>query len=177
MKIRILLTLAAALIAATAFAQPGTIEHTPAGCVATGEMAIMSVKTWDDGLLRAYFRRAGSADWCFVDGRNLGKLSQVTMPKFDTNEEVEYYFVVLDAKRVVAKSPRIYNARSEHRCDAPFARHAIMLTLECLPPGTNPISSAMNSAYAAGSVIGKDTGLTTQSPEGPDERRRAAGQH
>jgi hypothetical protein len=175
MKTRILLTLAAALVAVSAFAQPGSIEHTPTGCMMEGEMAIMSVETSDNGLLRSYFRRVGAADWCFVDGQNLGKASQVTLPKFDVNEQIEYYFVVIDGKRIVAKSPKIYNARSEHHCDAPFARHATMVTLECLPPGTNPFSSAMNAGYAARTVIGKDP-APVQSPEKPGEAPKAGQQ-
>jgi hypothetical protein len=175
MKIRILLTIAFAMSAVAAFAvQPGSIDHTPPGCVLEGEMAIMTVETTDDGLLRAYFRRQGSTDWCFVDGKNLGKVSQVTLPKFDNNEEIEYYFVVIDGKRIMAKSPRIYQARSEHRCDTQFARHAIIVTLECMPPGTNPIQMA--SAYAIKSIIGKDPS-PKQSPEKPDEKPRpGAGQ-
>jgi hypothetical protein len=168
MKLRILLTLATVLFAASAFAQAGTIEHTPAGCMLEGEMAIMNVETSDQGLLRAYFRRQGATDWCFVDGQNRGKASNVTLPKFDPNEQIEYYFIILDGKRVIAKSPKIYMARSEHRCDALFARHATMVTLECLPPGTNPISSALNAGYAIKTVIGKDP-APVQSPERPGE--------
>src|SRR4051794_10400285 len=132
MKIRLLLAFTTALFAGSLFAQPGSIEHTPVGCLLEGEMAIMSVETSDTGLLRAYFRRQGSTDWCFVDGRNRGKASQVTLPKFDPNEQIEYYFVVLDGKRVMAKSPKIYTARNESRCETMFARHATMVTLECL---------------------------------------------
>jgi hypothetical protein len=78
MKLRILLALVTTvLIAGPIFAQPGSIEHTPAGCMLEGEMAIMSVETADTGLLRAYFRRQGSTDWCFVDGQNRGKASTV----------------------------------------------------------------------------------------------------
>jgi hypothetical protein len=165
MKIRILLTLAFALSAVAAIAaQPGSIVHTPPGCVAEGEMPIMSVETSDDGLLRAYFRRQGSTDWCFVDGSNLGKVSQVTMPKFDNNEQIEYYFVVIEGKRVIAKSPQIYTARSEHRCEAPFARHAVMLTLECLPPGTNP--SGMSAGYAAKTLVGSPPAISPEKPTG-----------
>ena len=173
MKTRTLfLTLAFGLSAVAAFAvQPGSIEHNPPGCMVEGEMAIMSVETTDDGLLRAYFRRQGSTDWCFVDGKNLFKVSQVTLPKFDPSEEIEYYFVVLDGKRVIAKSPKIYNARNDHHCDAQFARHATIVTLECLPPGTNPISNSMSAGYAAKTIIGKDP-APTQSPETPDESNR-----
>jgi len=166
MRIRILLTLVFAMSALTMAGQPGSIEHTPPGCMVQGEMAIMSVETSDDGVLRAYFRRQGATDWCFVDGRNLGKVSQVTLPKFDPNEEIEYYFVVLEGSRVVAKSPRIYYARNESRCEAQFARHAIMLTLECLPPGTNPVSNSMAAGYSAKSIVGKDP-TPKQSPEKP----------
>lgn len=147
MKVRSLFALAIALGATAAFAQPGTIEHRPSDCLVGGEMAIMNVQTEDQGLLRAYFRRTGSTDWCSVDGKNLGPASQVTFPKFDLNEGIEYYFVVIDGKKVVAKSPKIYSTRSLAQCDAPFARHAIMLTLECLPPGTNPIANSMAAAY------------------------------
>jgi len=164
MKIRILITLAAAMCALAAFGvQPGSIDHNPMGCMLAGEMPIMQVETADQGLLRAYFRRQGSTDWCFVDGKNLGKVSQVTFPKFDPNEAIEYYFIVLDGKRIVAKSPKIYNAKNESHCDAPFARHAIMLTLECLPPGTNPTS--MSAGYAAKTIIGGPH----VSPEKPEQ--------
>jgi len=177
MKIRIILTLAFVMSAVSALAvQPGTIEHVPPGCMVEGEMAIMSVETADDGILRAYFRRQGATDWCFVDGKNLGKVSQVTLPKFDPNEAIEYYFIVLEGKRVVAKSPRIYNARNEHHCNADFARHAIMLTLECLPPGTNPISNSMSAGYAIKTIVGTDP-TPKQSPERPDQAPRpGAGQ-
>ncbi len=177
MKIRILLTLAFAMSALAAMAvQPGSIEHYPPGCMVEGEMAIMSVETVDDGILRAYFRRQGATDWCYVDGKNLGKMSQVTLPKFDPNEEIEYYFIVLEGKSIVAKSPRIYNARNDHHCDAQFARHAIMVTLECLPPGTNPISRSMSAAYATRTIVGEDP-APRQSPEKPDEAPRpGAGQ-
>lgn len=162
MKIRILLILVCAVSAVAAMgAQPGTIDHNPPGCMVEGEMPIMQVETSDPGLLRAYFRRQGATDWCFVDGKNLGKVSQVTLPKFDPNESIEYYFVVIDGKRIVAKSPQIYNARNEQRCNATFARHAIMLTLECLPPGTNP----MSAGYAAKTIIG----APPFSPEKPEQ--------
>jgi hypothetical protein len=164
MKIRILLTLAFAMCAVAAFGvQPGAIDHNPPGCMLEGEMPIMNVETADPGILRAYFRRQGATDWCFVDGKNLGKVSQVTLPKFDIGEEIEYYFVVVDGKRVVAKSPKIYNARNDHHCEAPFARHAIMLTLECLPPGTNPTS--MSAGYAAKTIIGNPPVPTPEKPE------------
>jgi hypothetical protein len=168
MKIRIVLTLAFAMCTVAAFGvQPGAIDHNPSGCMLQGEMPIMNVETVDQGVLRAYFRRQGATDWCFVDGKNLGKVSQVTLPKFDNGEAIEYYFIVIDGKRVVAKSSKIYNARNEEHCDAPFARHAIMLTLECLPPGTNPVS--MSAAYAGKTIIGQPP---TPSPEKPEQAAR-----
>ena len=86
---------------------------------------------------------------------------------------IEYYFVVIEGKRIVAKSPKIYNARNDSHCDAPFARHAIMLTLECLPPGTNPTS--MSAGYAAKTIIGNPPPFSPEKPE-QAARIRTAGQ-
>ena len=150
MKSRILLSAAMMLCGAAAFAQQqGTIDHTPESCILAGEMPVMTMSTADSGLLRAYFRRLGTTDWCSVDGRNLGKSSNVTLPSFEAGTEIEYYFVVLNGKQVVAKSPQIYRTKAMSRCDSPFARHAIMPVMECLPAGQNPIADALNAGYHA----------------------------
>jgi hypothetical protein len=169
---RILWILTLALCATAAFAaQPGTIEHTPVDCVLGGEMAILNVQTSDQGVLRAYFRRTGATDWCSVDGKNLGDQSQVTLPKFDLNEQIEYYFVVIEGKKVIAKSPKIYNTRSVAHCESPFARHSVILTLECLPPGTNPVGNSMAAAYALTGTP-KNTPPPVQSPEKPEREKK-----
>jgi hypothetical protein len=128
--------------------QQPTIEHTPGSCVLGGEMPVFNVNVNHDGLLRAFFRRVGNTDWCSVDGINLGKLSNVTLPKFDSGDEFEYYFVLIDNKRIIAKSPQIYHAKAEPVCDAPFTRHANLVSMQCLPPGSNPMATSAAAGYA-----------------------------
>lgn len=168
MKIRILLSAAILLCGASAFAQQqGVIAHTPQGCVLSGELPMMFVSTVDDGLLRAYFRRLGTIDWCSVDGKNLGKASNVIFPHFDNGTDIEYYFVVLKGRQVVAKSPEIYKSKSTLECKAPFARHAINLVMECLPPGQNPGATALNAGFKTQSI--NDGKPRVQSPEKPEQ--------
>ena len=125
-----------------------TIEYKPGTCVLGGEMPVFEVALNHEGLFRAFFRRVGSTDWCSVDGINNGKLSTVTLPKFDTGDEFEYYFVLIDSKRIIAKSPQIYHARAEAVCDAPFTRHATLVTMQCLPPGSNGMATSAAAGYA-----------------------------
>jgi hypothetical protein len=169
MKSRILLSAIVLLCSAVSLSaqQQGTIAHTPDNCVLGGELPMMMVTTADDGLLRAYFRRLGTIDWCSVDGRNLGKASNVILPRFNVGTDLEYYFIVLKGKQVVAKSPVIYRTKAMLRCDAPFARHAVNLVMECLPPGQNSVATALNSGFHT-----QDTTPGTpryQSPEKPSQ--------
>jgi len=144
------------LVAAAAYTQqpnpvplvPPSIDHTPGTCVMGGEMPVFNVAVNRDGILRAFFRRVGSTDWCSVDGTNLKKLSTVTLPKFETGDEFEYYFVLIDGKRIIAKSPQIYHTKAEAVCDAPFTRHAILVTMQCLPPGANPMATSAGAGFA-----------------------------
>ena len=146
MKTRIFLSAVLLLCGGAAFAQqPGVVDHNPDACMLAGELPMMMVSTVDDGLLRAYFRRNGTTDWCSVDGKNLGKASNVILPQFQNGTEIEYYFVVLKGRQVIAKSPKIYKTKAMMNCTAPFARHAINLTMECLPPGQNPVANALNA--------------------------------
>lgn len=162
------LLLVALLIApAAAFAQQGVIEHSQPSCVMGGEMPVLGVVTHQDGLLRAYFRRTGTTDWCSVDGQNNGLLSSVTLPKFDTGVQFEYYFVIIDQKKIVAKSPQIYHGHATAHCDTPFTRHATLITMQCLPPADNPIATSMGAGYATKSTFEEKTPLY-QSPDRPD---------
>ena len=136
-------------------------------------MPMMMVSTVDDGLLRSYFRRTGTVDWCSVDGKNLGKASNVIMPRFDVGTDIEYYFVVLKGREVIAKSVQIYRTKATEKCQSPFARHAINLTMECLPPGQNPVATALNAGYHTQST--PDDRTPRQSPEKP-ERANNRGQ-
>jgi hypothetical protein len=164
-KTAIFLTLA--LAALPLFAQPGTVDHKPNACLTGDEMTVLSAVTEDKGLLRAYFRHTGTTDWCSVDGTNNGAASNVVMPKFATGDEIEYYFVVLDGKKIVAKSPEIYRLKATPRCEAPTARHLTMIAMECLPPGQNPAASSMSAGYAAAGTL-----TSTPPPVGSPERPR-----
>ena len=171
MKNRVLISAVLLLVAAAASPQQqGTVEYIPVSCFLSGELPILTVSTADNGLLRAYFRRAGATDWCSVDGQNLGKASNVVLPRFENGAEIEYYFVVLKGRQVIAKSPTIYKTRATEKCDAPFARHSVNLTMECLPASQNPIASALNAGYHAASTSEDKT--RKQSPEKPDKEKK-----
>jgi hypothetical protein len=148
---------------------PPSIEHSPGTCVMGGEMPVFNVAVNRDGILRAFFRRVGSTDWCSVDGTNLGKLSNITLPKFETGDEFEYYFVLIDNKRIIAKSPQIFHTRAEAVCDTPFTRHAALVTMQCLPPGSNP----MATSAAAGYALKTTTTVPVKSPDKPTSTAQA----
>jgi hypothetical protein len=167
MRNRILISAVLLLVAATATPQQqGTIDFNQPSCFISNELPILSVSTVDSGLLRAYFRRTGATDWCSVDGQNLGKASSVVLPRFENGAEIEYYFVVLKGRQVIAKSATIYKSRATEKCDTPFARHSINLVMECLPASQNPIASALNAGYHAASTTEDKT--RKQSPEKPE---------
>lgn len=142
--------------------QQATIEHHPSECVQAEEMPLMLVTTHEKGTLRAYFRKVGSTDWCSVDGFNDGAASRVVLPKVDPGDQLEYYFVVLDKDRILAKSPRIYQTKAIENCPTPFARHSMLITLTCLPPSQNPVASSMAAGYQA-----KTATPNNISPESP----------
>lgn len=154
------------LVAGSLVAQQGTIEHSAPTCIMGGEMPVFSVNVHHNGTLRCYFRRAGATDWCSIDGTNNGALSNVTLPKFETGESVEYYFALIEAKKVIAKSPQIYKTRATAFCENPFARHITLPALECLPPGGNPIATALGAGYATQSTY-ESQRPPYQSPDKP----------
>jgi hypothetical protein len=160
---RFLFAAAALLACAPAFAadQHGTIDYKPQSCILGDEMPLFRVETHDEGILRSYFRRVNTTDWCYVDGENRNSYSSITLPKVLPGDEIEYYFIVLKGDEVVAKSPRIYRARATEHCDATYNRHALVLTLECLPPSQNPMASSLAAAYAAQ--------VSTPRPDSPEK--------
>jgi len=161
---------AAFFVSASAFAQQGVIEHQPPGCVMAGEMPVLNMNVHaQKGIVRAYFRRTGTTDWCSVDGVNMGPLSNVSLPKFEAGDEFEYYFVVIEDKKIIAKSPQIYRTKATPLCDTPFTRHATLITMQCLPPGSNPIATSMGAGYATQSTYEGKTPIF-QSPDRPDPR-------
>jgi hypothetical protein len=174
MKKSSILFAAFVLVAGVAYTQqpkiqpqsPASVEHTPNSCVLGGEMPVFNVNVNRNGLLRAFFRRVGSTDWCSVDGTNLGKLSNVTLPKFENGDEFEYYFVLIDNKRIIAKSPQIYHAKAEPACDSPFTRHATIVSMQCLPPGSNPMATSAAAGYAIKTTV-------EEPPTSPDRPSQA----
>src|SRR4051794_32147434 len=108
----LVLAIAMLLPPVSLFAQGNVIDHTATGCIRAGEAPLMQVNADSKGELRGYFRRVNTTDWCSVIGENLGPLSHVVLPKFNSGDEIEYFFVVLNGKNVVAKSPRVYRAKA-----------------------------------------------------------------
>jgi len=151
------LTLAIALfsLAAAAGAQQNPIIYSPASCWLGGEMAALPLQVSAEGDLRAFFRHVGTVDWCSVEGVNRGPLSNVTMPKFINGDEIEYFFVVAQGKRVVAKSEQIYRVKITDGCETPYARHTIMLVVNCTPNGSGQIGSSIASGFAVTSTSPK----------------------
>ncbi|MFP5289018.1 MAG: hypothetical protein ACLGI9_24990 [Thermoanaerobaculia bacterium] len=141
---------AALLLTGGAFAQtekPATIAYTPVSCIKAGELPLMRMNIDGEGQLRSYFRRVNSTDWCSVEGTNDGPLSRVVLPKFDAGEEIEYFFVLIQGRRVVSRSPHIYKVRVNGECGLPFARHVIRLALNC-GQDAQGIPSAIGAGYA-----------------------------
>jgi hypothetical protein len=159
MKARALIAVAVALLFHTgADAQApkrSSLTYTPTACIKSGELALMQLYVEGEGELRSYFRRINTTDWCSVEGVNDGPLSRVVLPKFETGDEVEYFFVLIEGRRVVARSPRIYRARVDSECNAAAARHVTQLVLRC---GQNeqPVPSALGAAYSLAESFGEE---------------------
>ena len=134
MKARYLLvalTAAAALTAGAEQQKKSVMNFTPVSCIRGGELALLQVDVATKGEIRAYFRRVNTTDWCSVEGINEGPLSRVVLPKFDNGDEIEYFFVMLEGRRVMARSPRMYRSRVTDSCETAFARHVIKISMSC----------------------------------------------
>ena len=141
--------LAAALLAlaVTAGAEvKNGLDHTPSACIRGGELPLLQINTSGNGELRGYFRRINTTDWCSVEGTNDGPLSRVVLPKFETGDEIEYFFVLIDGVRVVSRSPRIYRVRVTSDCDSASARHIIRLTMNC-GDDAQAVPSSLGAGY------------------------------
>jgi hypothetical protein len=143
------ITIALALLLANlAGAAPQfSMQYTPVSCIKAGELPLLQLNVEGKGELRSYFRRINSTDWCSVEGLNDGPLSRVVLPKFENGDEIEYFFVLLQGRRVVARSPRIYRARVSEDCQMPFARHILKLSLSC-GQDDQAIPGALGAGYA-----------------------------
>jgi len=148
MKTRALAVLAVAFFALTMSAEvKSAIEHTPVSCIRGGELPLLQVAVEGKGELRGYFRRINTTDWCSVEGTNDGPLSRVVLPKFENGDEIEYFFVLIDGVRVVARSPRIFRTRVTAECETAWARHILRLTMNC-GEDAQAIPSSLGAGYA-----------------------------
>jgi hypothetical protein len=154
MKARALTFVATFLLAAAVFGaeKRTTMEFTPITCIKGGELPLLQLNIDGDGELRSYFRRINSTDWCSVEGTNDGPLSRVVLPKFDSGDEIEYFFVLIQGRRVVARSPHIYRARVNAECALPYARHIQRLSLSCGDEAQG-IPSSMGAGYAVSDAL------------------------
>lgn len=137
------------LVAGAAAAQElNVIEHSGLECIRAGQMPVLQVNVSQPGEVRVYFRTVGATDWCYVVGTNLGLLSNAILPQFDSGTEIEYFFVLLKGRQIVARSPQVYRAKASERCDNIVARHSITLAMECSPNSANSIPAALGAGYA-----------------------------
>lgn len=168
MKIRTLAAAFLTLVAISATAQTRSyIDYRPISCIKGGELPVLQMTITGKGELRAYFRRINTTDWCSVEGVNDGPLSRIVLPKFDTGDEIEYFIVLLDGRRVVARSPRIFRARVTADCDLPFARHINRISLAC-----GDDASGIPNAMTAGYSLDKDIIDEIPPPSTPDRPDR-----
>jgi len=168
---RALMIASALLLAHVSGAAPGiSMQYTPVPCIKAGELPLLQLKIEGQGELRSYFRRINSTDWCSVEGLNDGPLSRVVLPKFDNGDEIEYFFVLLQGRRVVARSPRIYRARVSDDCQLPFARHVLKLSLSC-GEEDQAIPGALGAGYAIEDELIEGE-PPTGSPDRPGPQRR-----
>ena len=160
---RTALILAVSMLFPTAaiFAQGNTIDYTPEGCIRAGQSPLLQMNVDPKGELRAYFRRVNTTDWCSVVGKNLGPISQVVLPKFETGDEIEYFFVVLNGNRVIAKSPRVYRAKVTDGCESKIARHMLDVQIDCSKLD-DVIPAGMESALSVPVVSGPRDGSPAQ---------------
>lgn len=150
MKARMLIVAAAALLTASfagAQEKSPVMKYTPASCIKGGELPLMQMQIEGEGELRGYFRRTNTTDWCSVEGDNLGPLSRIVLPKFEDGDEIEYFFVLLNGRRVAARSPRIYRTRVVPECDAASARHIIRLSMSC-GEDVQAVPTSLGAGYA-----------------------------
>lgn len=169
MKTRVLTAAAVLLFALSLSADVKSgIEHSGVSCVRAGELPLLQVSVEQKGELRGYFRRINTTDWCSVEGTNDGPLSRVVLPKFENGDEIEYFFVLIDGVRVLARSPRIYRTRVTMECETAFARHILRLAMNC-GEDAQAIPSSLSSGYALEDKLVKGNPPVT-SPDNPNQQ-------
>ena len=130
----------------SAFAQSARIDHTPLPCLRGGRVYALNVATPAAGELRLFYRKSNTT-WCSIVGVNRRDTSYVALPKLNDGDELEYFFVLVDKNRVIARSPEIYHVRVSDRCDSTPLRAMDTPPTECSEQ-TNIMGAANAAAYA-----------------------------
>ena len=169
MKIRIGTALITVLLAATmALGQEqNPIEYKPVDCVLPEELSVLQLNVTIPGEIRAYFRFVNTTEWCWVRGSNFKEASTVVLPKFHSGQEIEYFFVVLEGKRVIAKSPVLYRVKTADRCDTLIARHSTDFVVDC----SHEVSGSANSFLAGNSIHTTPNHPPSVSPDRPNNQQ------
>lgn len=149
---RILILSSLLILALTSTAQQqASIQYNPASCMRAGKNPVLTLNVDGNGELRAYFRRAGAADWCMVSGVNRGQISSVMLPAFEDKAQIEYFFLLLDGKQVLARSPKMYRATVSADCGENSARHMLLMTIDCGDSAPGSMANALGAGYAVSS--------------------------
>jgi hypothetical protein len=148
----VFLTLAVSMVSLTLSAQtptlaPPVLSYDPVICIKAEEIPVLQLDVREEGDLWAYFRMVNTTDWCSVEGINQGPLSSVRLPRFDEGNEIEYFFLLLEGKQVMARSPEVYRVKAMNRCDTVFARNLSSVPMMC-GPATNSMPASMGAGYA-----------------------------
>jgi hypothetical protein len=128
------------------YAQSARIDHTPLPCLRGGRVYALAASTPAAGELRLFYRKSNTT-WCSVVGTNRRDTSFVPLPKLADGDELEYFFVLVEKNRVIARSPEIYHVRVSDRCDSLPLRNMETPPSECTEQ-TNMIGAANAAAYA-----------------------------
>lgn len=143
--------------------QQPSIKYTPVSCLRAGLNPMLTLNVEGKGDLRAYFRRVGTADWCMVSGVNRGQISSVMLPAFEDDAQIEYFFLLLDGRQVLARSPQLYRATTSRQCGENTARHMLLMTIDCSDNSPGSMANALGAGYAV-----RSTSVSDVSQSNPD---------
>lgn len=139
----VLLSLAAPLFAQ----QQGVVDHTEVGCLTPDRNTIVTARVTTVGMPRAFYRRAGTEDWCSVDGVRMRNVATMALPSFQHGVEVEYFIITIDNNVVTGRTPSMYRVPVRRDCGAPTMDDGETLITNCPPPGAGNLGSVLGAGY------------------------------
>lgn len=144
-----LLFVAVALsLAAPLFAQPqGVVDHIEVGCLAPDRNTIITARITTPGTPRAFYRRAGTEDWCSVDGVRMRNVATMALPPFEHGVDVEYFIITIEDNVVTGRTPSMYRVGVRRNCGAPTMDDGESLITNCPPPGAGNLGSVLGAGY------------------------------